>query len=408
MITNKYRKIVTVNYEDSNLLRLKNIDTKPGNFYVLACRGTGSSRNLEYSLDGVNWTTYNWNYYKNGPHGVAGFGSFFHTPVRVNPGQNIYLRGINSAWGEQHTLKKLYMDVDFEVGGSPLSLLDYTDMESITTLPNYAFGGQGSSYAREDGLGLFSGITNLKSASKMTFLNVTTINNSSMALMFYRCSNLVDSPYLSNITTIGDYGMSNMFDSCTSLTTAPDLSSVTTVGDWGMQSMFNGCTVLANVPDMSSITTITGESQFRSMFQDCKAITTGPDMSGITVGQRSFINYMFGGCTALVTPPDLSNLTNGPMEGAREMFRGCTALTKGLDLKNVTTTINDSFMTGIYTDCYKLEEMTYPNISTWVDTWTGFGNNMGRDVAGTKTFYAPTGLVIPDGGIPTGWTRVDY
>ena len=299
MITNTYRKIVTVNYEDSNLLRLKNIDTKPGNFYVLACRGIGSSRNLEYSLDGVNWTTYDWNFYNQGPHGVAGFGSFLHTPVRVNPGQNIYLRGINSVWGEQHVLKKLYMDVDFEVGGSPLSLLDYNNMESITSLPNYAFGGQGQSYAREDGLGLFSGITTLKSVSKMTFLNVDTINTSSMALMFYNCTNLTDFPDLSNITTIGNYGMSSMFYNCTSLTTAPDLSSVTTVGDFGCVNMFSYCTSLTNVPDLSNVTTIGPNSSLRAMFQGCTSLT-----------QVSF---------------DLNNLTSIPHDCCMHMFAGCTS-----------------------------------------------------------------------------------
>lgn len=431
MITNKYHKIITVSYEDSGYLYFENISDQSGWLYPRIHRGMDSSidPNCEYSLNGVDWASIDFNAwpYHVGPNEDGGAQTGNLPGISVAPGARVYLRGTNTNWNPADWGGAGFrMSVPHIMGGNLLSLIDYQNMDSITTVPKF---GEGAYY------GPFAGDTNLISAEKMHFGNATTLANTALMAMFQNCTNLVKGPDMSKITTVGNDACRKMFEGCTSLTTAPDLSSVTTVGNNGMQSMFrnctslttspdlssvttvggngmwsmlNGCTVLANVPDMSNITTITGENQFRDMFVNCKAIIAGPDMSGITVGQRSFINRMFEGCTSLVTPPDLSNLTNGPMEGARDMFRGCSALTKGLDLKNVTSTIDDSFMMGMYDSCYNLEEMTYPNISTWVAPSYGFGNNIGRDVAGTKTFYAPTGLVIPDGGIPTGWTRVDY
>ena len=400
MITNKYHKIITVSYEDSGYLYFENISDQIGWLYPRLVRDQNSANkpNCEYSLNGVDWHTLDFNVW---PYHVSytAWGNSVLPGVMVPAHARIYLRGVNQQWSTNpYGGPGFLMSVPYILGGNLLSLIDYNNMDSITTIP----------YMKAETTGPFAGDNNLISAEKMHFGNATTAANGSLYGMFSGCKSLVKGPDMSKITTIDNDGCNKMFNGCTSLTTAPDLSSVTTVGSSGMQSMLKGCTILANVPDMSSITTITGESQFRYMFQDCKAITTGPDMSGITVGQRSFINGMFSGCNSLVTPPDLSNLTNGPMEGARDMFRGCTALTKGLDFKNITANVSDSFMSAMYESCYNIEEMTYPNISTWVDTWTGFGNNIGRDVAGTKTFYAPTGLVIPDGGIPTGWTRVDY
>lgn len=128
-------------------------------------------------------------------------------------------------------------------------------------------------------------------------------------------------------------------------------------------------------------------------------------------GDFAFLENTFNGCTSLIDVFDISHITNIGTYVFNNCFRNCTSLTIGLDLRNLTSASRAS-LESLYVDCRNLATVYAPNVSSWdTSVFSNWMYNAGRDVTGTKTFYAPTGLTIPtdsNSGIPTGWTRVDY
>ena len=149
-----------------------------------------------------------------------------------------------------------------------------------------------------------------------------TSSVTTMASMFYGCTNLTTIPLLN---TINVTNMSYMFNNCTNLTTIPllDTSNVT-----NMSTMFSACSKLTTIPLLNT-SKVTGMS---GMFLDCSSLTTIPllDTSKVT-GMSS----MFGSCSSLTTIPllDTSNVTD-----MRYMFQYCSNLTTIplLNTSNVT------------------------------------------------------------------------
>ena len=155
--------------------------------------------------------------------------------------------------------------------------------------------------------------------------------------------------------SIGEEGLHYAFESA-SLTEAPDFSSLTTIGEGGLQFAFSYNYIMKGQPLMSNLTTIGDSGMF--------------------------------GC-----------------------FYNNQRLTKGADLSSCTQ-IGSYALQQCYHQCFRLEEVTAPNIDSWYsyffDSWL---YRAGEFVTGTKTFNAPAGLEIPtdtSSGIPSGWTRVDY
>lgn len=103
MITKKYYKLVKVSYADSDYFRITNVDTTAGTLTIGA--GGNLDKNLEYSTDGVNWTTAA----SNAPFSLA-----------VPAGSNVYMRGSNNTWttgtSSSSGGKTILMDVNHTVG----------------------------------------------------------------------------------------------------------------------------------------------------------------------------------------------------------------------------------------------------------------------------------------------------
>lgn len=213
MIQKKYYKLVKVSYADSDYFRVTNVDTTAGTLTIGGSSNLG--KNLEYSTDGVNWTTAD----SNAPFSLS-----------VPAGANVYMRGTNSSLEG----KTINMDVNHTVGGNVYSLLDKATYATRT-----------SSVGDRELKALFNGNTHLISAGQMTFGNVTTLKFQCYMQMFQYCSNLTTAPELP-ATTLNEECYSNMFKSCSSLTTVPTLPA-TTLANSCYYSMFQYCSSLNTI-----------------------------------------------------------------------------------------------------------------------------------------------------------------
>ena len=119
---------------------------------------------------------------------------------------------------------------------------------------------------------MFYGCTNLTTIPLLNTINVTNMNN-----MFNNCTNLTTIPLLD---TINVTNMSYMFSACSSLTTIPLLNTSNVIN---MSYMFNNCTNLTTIPllDTSNVINMT------STFNDCTNLTTIPLLNTSNVTDMS-------------------------------------------------------------------------------------------------------------------------
>lgn len=230
MIVKKYYKLVRVSHEDSEYMRLKNVSNEAGIFKMLK-KGNPTAPNLEYSLDGVTWNTYD----------------FTTLPeVTVSAGANIYFRGTN-ANQKFNTLQDRYFSFNFnktcEAHGNVCSLFnpDPAVFSAITSVGKCGL------------TALFYGCTYLTKAQ--CFSAITSVGDRAMLSIFANTS-LNIAPDFSSITSIDESAFGSMFYNCTSLTTGPDLSSITSLGSMALQSMYSGATMISNVttPNVQDLT----------------------------------------------------------------------------------------------------------------------------------------------------------
>lgn len=325
MRVKKYYKLVRIDYEDSAYMRLKNVSNEAG-IFKMGKNGTPTAPNLEYSLDGVTWTTYD----------------FSTLPeVAVAAGANIYFRGNNSTgfYKQNFNYYRFYFTFNktCEGHGNMCSLLnsDPAVFSTITSIPNY-----GLAFC-------FENLTSLTTAPDLS--SVTTIGNYGLQACFRGCTSLNTAPDMSNVTSIGTYGLSTAFQGCTSLT-AHDLSSLTTISNNGLQSCFEGCTSLT-APDLSNVTTI-GESGLNSCFKGCTSLITGPDLSNVTSVSNYGLQNAFNNCSKLstVTAPNVQDLTTNYILNSWLNNAGSQATgTKTVNVPTgatITTGSNDGIPTG--------------------------------------------------------------
>lgn len=215
MITKSYYKLVKVSYEDSGYFYVKNVSDQAGTLTMNGSNNLGI--NLEYSTDGVNWTTAD----PNAPFSLL-----------VPAGANVYMRGTNSSLNE----KTINMDVNHTVGGNVYSLLDKATYASRTT-----------SVGDNEFTRLFQGNTHLVSAADLNFGNVTTLSNYCYSYMFLNCTSLSEAPSILPAATLEYSCYTNMFAGCTNLATAPELPATTLSAFACYNNMFVVCESLTSV-----------------------------------------------------------------------------------------------------------------------------------------------------------------
>lgn len=149
-----------------------------------------------------------------------------------------------------------------------------------------------------------------------------------------------------------------------------------TLTNYAYYQMFYGCSNLIGAPELPA--TSLGTRCYSMMFQDCTSLTKAPtkitSTTALSGGERNFL-AMFYGCTSLVKGPTIDVISMGNYV-AQNMFAGCTSLT------SVTLLITES--------------PSATAVSGWL---TG--------AASTGTLTIPTGITMPTGTVPTGWTIVE-
>lgn len=278
MITKKYYKLIRVSHADSEYFRITNISNEAGEFSI----GVYSNGTMEYSLDGVNWTSYDLT---------------TKPSVNVNPNSNIYLRGTN--FKNKQSGSVINFTKDYTVGGNFMSLSNYATMGSVTTINN-------NNLIQRT----FSNQTHLVSAADLNFGNVTTIGDNCLQEIFNGCTSMTTPPDLSGLTSVATYGLSNIFNSCYSLTTPPDLSGLTSIGSNGLRNIFFGCISLTTGPDLSNVTSIS-QNGLESAFYGCSKISTvtTPNISDLT--QNNVLNNWLSNAGTEVTGTKVVNVPTG-------------------------------------------------------------------------------------------------
>ena len=358
---------------------------------------TNTSPELMYSLDGIDWTQ--WDY----------------STITLGKNDTLYLKGNNSNGFSTSIYKYNTFSITgkVEIGGNIMSLLYEDDFEDNNTLPGYTFfqlfyNCTGILAARNLILpatilandcynSMFMGCTKLTSAPNLT---ATTLADSCYERMFYGCTKLTSAPELP-VTTLVNGCYQEMFLGCSSLTTAPELPA-TTLASSCYNYMFQGCTSLTTAPTLPATTL--ANYCYRGMFQGCDSLVAAPELPATTLAVYCY-SYMFAGCTSLTTVPELpaSTLVNYCYQA---MFKGCSSLENAPELKAQLLTSNCYY--SMFFGCRKINKITMLatdiSANNCLSNWVVNVSSIGTFVKHPDMTSLPSG----NSGIPTGWTVENY
>lgn len=310
------------------------------------------AKHLQYSKNGLNWTTIT-------------LSSTAYT-ITLNKGEKVYFRGnegVFNYWysrGAKKAITTISANQTHTVGGNINTLLDYQDPYGLT-LPQGAFNS------------IFENNTKLTSASDITFTPSVDGSLSSYCYLylFKKCTNLTTVPKSVPAKKQGQDSCNGMF-SYTAITTAPALPA-TTLSNSCYVDTFHGCSKLVNPPELPAKTL--KPSCYRALFARCTSLVNAPKLPATTLADGCY-RELFYGCTSLINPPELPAKTL-KTNCYQQLFYGCSKL------NNVTVYANNISATNC--------------TSNWLSGVASSGtfNNYG---SATYTANSPS-------GIPTGWAE---
>ena len=310
------------------------------------------AKHLQYSKNGLNWTTIT-------------LSSTAYT-ITLNKGEKVYFRGnegVFNYWysgGKKKAITTISANQTHTVGGNINTLLDYQDPYGLT-LPQGAF------------CGIFENNTKLTSASDITLPPSVdgSLSTYCYLYLFQRCTNLTTVPKSIPAKKQGQDACNGMF-AYTAITTAPALPA-TILANGCYIDTFHGCSKLVNPPELPATTLKT--SCYRALFARCTSLVNAPTLPATTLAEGCYRELFFG-CTSLINPPELpaKTLTTSCYQS---LFYGCSKL------NNITVYANNISATNCTTD--------------WLSgvASSGIFNNYG---SATYTVNSPS-------GIPTGWAE---
>ena len=359
-------------------------------------KGTSATNQIEYSTDGITWTTYSSEIYLE------------------EAGDKVYFRGNNATYGTSSTSDCSRFDVSScYVYGNIMSLINPTDFATATELTkeytfSYLFKGLHNHSTKKLILPattltahcyerMFSDCKYLTTAPE---LPATTLAYNCYSFMFSKCTNLTTAPELP-ATTLADECYVGMFTDCSGLTTAPDLPA-TALKKNCYQNMFLGCSGLTSASELPA-TTMANEC-YSGMFWNCTSLTTAPSLPATTLAESCY-NTMFSGCTSLTTAPTLSATTLA-RECYQSMFQECTSLATAPNLP--ATMLAELCYDKMFFGCTSLNYVKC--LATDISA-TDCTRNWLQGVSATGTFTKATGVdwsgKTGSSGIPSGWTVVE-
>lgn len=245
---------------------------------------------------------------------------------------------------------------------------------------------------------MFQGCTSLVDAPEI--LPATTLTESCYECMFQDCTSLVTAPELP-ATTLAPYCYQNMFMCCSSLVTAPELPATTLAdscyyGMFGTYSNRPGCVSLTTAPELPATTL--APHCYHGMFQGCTKITNNIELPATVLADYCYAN-MFSYGSYIITELPATVLTEGCYSGMfryvyietapelpaitlkpacyREMFAGNTSLRHVKMMASQGLSEQNCFL-------------------NWIDSGVEHNNSC--------TFTKKSGVALPYGVIPSGWS----
>ena len=179
MIKRNYYKIVRVFPDPSSYFYIKN-ETMSG--FELGYNDSWlETVNLEYSFDKVNWRRF------------AG--------TQIPADGYIYLRNTSGTFCTSEYTQTLYPYGNISLGGDIRTLFNYTDVESITKIPDYGFSQPFS----------MQGDAKITDISNLSFRGVTEIGNSGLNFTFAWNHIGTKGVDLRDVTTLGEGALNNLY-----------------------------------------------------------------------------------------------------------------------------------------------------------------------------------------------------
>lgn len=195
MIKRNYYKIVRIFPDPSSYFYIKN---ETMNRFDLGCNDSWlGTVNLEYSFDKVNWRRFNGTY--------------------IPADGYVYLRNTSGSFCTSGYTQVLRPYGNISLGGDIRTLFNYTDVESVTKIPDYGFS---QTFSMQNG-------SNITDISNLSFRGITEIGNYGLSFTFawnYIGTKGVD---LRDVTTLGESALQNLYYQNFTLTEvyAPNVST---------------------------------------------------------------------------------------------------------------------------------------------------------------------------------------
>ena len=201
MIKRNYYKIVRVFPDPSSYFYIKNETMSEGD--LLFNDSWLSTVNLEYSFDKVNWTVVN-------------------STIYVPADTYVYFRNTSGTFCTSNYSRVFSPYFKASIGGDVRTLFNYTDVDSVTAIPDYGFKNP------FDNGTLGSAKIEIIDISNLSFRGITSVGNYGLYRAFSDSnSKITKGVDLRDVTTLGDSALNNMYNSCSNLTEAyaPNVST---------------------------------------------------------------------------------------------------------------------------------------------------------------------------------------
>ena len=195
MIKRNYYKIVRIFPDPSSYFYIKN-ETMSQNYMDFNSSWL-ETVNLEYSFDKVNWTRFN--------------------GVYIPADSYMYLRNTSGTFCTSGYTQVLYPNENISLGGDIRTLFNYTDVESVTKIPDYGFS---RIFSMQNG----AKITDI---SNLSFRGIREIGNYGLYFAFAWYHIGTKGVDLRDVTTLGESALQNLYYDNSNLTEvyAPNVST---------------------------------------------------------------------------------------------------------------------------------------------------------------------------------------
>lgn len=195
MIKRNYYKIVRIFPDPSSYFYIKN--ETMNRFDINVKSSWLSTVNLEYSFDKVNWKRVN--------------------DIYIPADGYVYFRNTSGSFCTSEYSQVLYPYGNISLGGDIRTLFNYTDVDSVTAIPEYGFS---HPFAMQNN-------TKITDISNLSFRGITEIGNRGLYETFAWNHIGTKGVDLRDVTTLGNYALQELYYDNSNLTEvyAPNVST---------------------------------------------------------------------------------------------------------------------------------------------------------------------------------------